>query len=219
MLSLLLGACASPPSRIPPVSARETGESPARGDYRIQAGDQLDIKFFYNPELNEQMTVRPDGKISLQLIHDTPAAGLTPAELMGRLAELYRKELKNPEVVVIVRSFSDQRVYVDGELNKPGVFPLVGSMTAMQAISQAGGLKETAGSAEVLVIRRGADNRPAIMTLNIDRVLDGTELSQDIVLHPYDIVYVPKSTIANVNQWVDQYLRRNIPLPLYLPLN
>jgi protein involved in polysaccharide export with SLBB domain len=181
-------------------------------EYRLQVGDQLDIKFFYNPELNEQVTVRPDGKISLQLVHEIMAAGLTPAELTTLLTKKYATEVKRPEITVIVRSFSSQKVYVDGEVSKPGMVPLVGTVTVLQTISQAGGVKDTARTTEVIVIRRGADNKPLVIPLNLDKAIDGTDMSQDIALRPFDIVYVPKSPIANVNVWVDQYIRKNIPV-------
>ena len=183
-------------------------------EYRIQVGDQLDIKFFYNPELNEQVTVRPDGRISLQLVHEIMAAGLTPAELTSLLTKKYATELKRPEITVIVRSFGSQRVYVDGEVIKPGMFPLIGFVTVLQAISQAGGMKDTARTSEVVIIRRGENNKPLASQVNLRKVIDGTDMSQDIALKPYDIVYVPKSAIANVNVWVDQYIRRNLPVSI-----
>ena len=113
-------------------------------EYIIQAGDQLDIKFFYNPELNETVTVRPDEKISLQLLDDVRAAGLTPTQLDETLTLRYAPVLKEPAVTVIVRSFTGQRVYVDGEVNSPGLFNLTAGMTALQAVINAGGLRETA---------------------------------------------------------------------------
>lgn len=183
-------------------------------EYRIQPGDQLDIKFFYNQELNEQITVRPDGRISLQLVREILVAGMTPAQLNVLLIRAYAAELQNPEVTVIVRSFTAQRVYVDGEVNKPGLVSLVSPMTVLQTISQAGGLKDTARLNEVIILRRAADNNLLNMVVNLENIIDGTDTHQDIVLHPSDIVYVPKSHIANVNQWVDQYLRKNIPLPI-----
>ena len=81
-------------------------------------GDQLDIKFFYNPELNEAVTLRPEGKISLQLVDEVQAAGLPPAELDARLTEAYSRELKKPMVSVIVRSFKGQRIYVVRGINQ-----------------------------------------------------------------------------------------------------
>jgi len=180
-------------------------------EYRIQAGDQLDIKFYYNPELNELVTVRPDGRISLQLVHEIMAAGLTPAELTGVLKEKYAVEVKQPEITVIVRLFGGQQIYVGGEVNRPGAFNLIGSMTVLQSISLAEGLKDTARTKEMVIVRRGVDNKPLIMTINLKKVVDGTDMSQDIILKPFDIVFVPKSSVAEVNVWIDQYIRRNIP--------
>ena len=102
-------------------------QPPLAEEYRIQAGDLLDIKFFYNPTLNEQVTVRPDGLISLQLIKSTEAAGLTPEQLTDRLKKEYSAQLKEPDIAVIVRSFAAQRVFVDGEVAKPGTGPLDGA--------------------------------------------------------------------------------------------
>src|SRR4030043_1057184 len=110
-------------------------------EYKIQLGDQLDVKFYYNPELNEQVIVRPDGRISLQLIHEVSAAGLTPDELNQLLTRRYAAQRNKPELTVIVRAFGGQKVYVDGEVAKPGMLPLVGTMNVLQAISHAGGMK------------------------------------------------------------------------------
>jgi len=188
-------------------------EYPAlEAEYRIQVGDQLDIKLFYNTELNEQVIVRPDGRISLQLVHEVMAAGLTPGELTRLLTEKYAAELKKPELTVIVRSFGAQKVYVDGEVAKPGMFPLLGYVTIFQAISQAGGLKESARTNEVMVIRHGAGNKPLALVVNLAKIYDGSDMRQNIALKSFDIVYVPRSPIANVNVWVDQYLRKNIPI-------
>ena len=182
--------------------------------YRIQAGDQLDVKFFFHADLNEQVTVRPDGKISLQLVQEVQAAGLTPAELTEQLVTAYASELQKPRIVVIVRSFNAHKVFVDGEVNKAGLVTMTGPMTLMQAISQGGGLKDTAKTNEVIVIRKLADNRLVPVVMNVDQVINGTDFSQDIALQPNDIVFVPKSHIANVNVWFDQYIRRNIPIPI-----
>lgn len=183
-------------------------------EYRIQPGDTLDIKLFYNPELNELLTVRPDGRITLQLVNDVMAAGRTPAELTAILTKAYSTELANPKIAVIVRTSVSDKVYVDGEVNRAGVVTLTGPITALQSISQAGGMKESAKSKEVLVIRKGDDNKVNVLRINLEKALSGADISQDIMLRPNDIVYVPKSTISDVNTWVDQYIRKNIPLPI-----
>ena len=183
-------------------------------EYRLQIGDQLDVKFFYNPELNEQVTVRPDGRISLQLVHEIIAVGLTPQELTDLLTKKYAPELKRPEIAVIVRSFSAQKIYVDGEVTKPGMVPLIGSVSVLQAISQAGGVKDTARTSEVVIIRQGENHNPFVAVVNLDKAIDGTDMNQDITLKPFDIVFVPKSPIANVNVWVDQYVRKVLPISI-----
>jgi protein involved in polysaccharide export with SLBB domain len=213
LILCFLAACASSASRpLPSNSAGVLNPSEPVQEYKLRAGDQLDIKFFYNSELNEQVTVRPDGRIALQLIHEIMVAGLTPAQLTDLLTKQYASELDSPEITVIVRSFGGQMVYVDGEVYKPGMLNMIAPMTVLQSLSQAGGVKDTAKRKEILIIRRGLDNKPVVLVMNMEKVIDGTETSQDLTLMPFDIVYVPKSSIANLNVWVDQYLRKNIPV-------
>ncbi len=210
LLLILLPACATVRNPAPLATAPAGSASPQ--PYRIQAGDLLDIKFFYNPELNEQVTVRPDGRIALQLVREIDAAGKTPAQLTDILTAKYAPQIKNPDITVLVRSFSTLKVYVDGEVNKAGLIPLAEPMTVLQAISQAGGFKDTAKREEVILIRRGPDNKRITITMDMDNAIDGSDQTQDLLLMPYDIVYVPKSSIANVNVWIDQYIRKNLPI-------
>ncbi len=214
LIALVLTACATTVNNPAPVQGLPQPADSSVSEYRIRAGDLLDIKFFYNSELNEQVTVRPDGRISLQLANDLMAGGLTPAELTEQLKKRYATEIDNPEITVIVRTFSYQRVFVDGEVYKAGLIPLVGQMTVLQAITQAGGKKDSAFLEGVIVIRRMPGDKLATMQLNLEKAIDNSDMSQDIALVPNDIVFVPKSTIANVNVWVDQYIRKNIPVSM-----
>jgi len=183
-------------------------QTPAMTPYVIRPGDELDIKFFYNPELNETVTVRPDGKISLQLIDEKQAAGLTPGKLDELLSEEYARELKMPVLTVIVRSFSAQRIYVGGEVNRQGLINLPHGMTILQAVFEAGGLKDTARPEETMVIRKGPDNQPIPLRLDLAAAFYGKGNGTDFLLQPADIVYVPKSPIAKANQFVNQYIER-----------
>ena len=122
--------------------------------------------------------------------------------------------MKKPEITVIVRTFNGNKVYIDGEVAKPGMQAMLEEMTLLQSISGAGGFKETARLNEILIIRRSKDNKPGVMTVDLKTVMDGTDLSPDITLRANDIVYVPRSSISNVNVWVDQYIRKNIPIPI-----
>lgn len=179
-----------------------------RQEYLIQSGDKLDIKFFYNPELNESVTVRPDGNISLQLVDEIQTAGLTPSQLDAFLTQKYAYELKKPVLTVLVRSFSAQRVYVGGEINTPGLLTLTGNMTALQAVFSAGGFKDTAKPEGAIIIRKGPDNRPFPVRIDLAKVYDPTNPGSDFALQPYDIVYVPKTWIAEANKFMDQYITK-----------
>ncbi len=217
MSSLLLAACAPVVTNPITVDSLPTSESKVvkqdyvSKNYVIAPGNLLGIKFFNTPDLNEEVAVRPDGKISLQLIHDVMAAGLTPLQLTKNLKKAYGSQLRKPEIAVIVRSLASQ-VYVDGEVKQPGMLDLEGPTTVMQSIASAGGFTDRAKLKEVIVIRR-RPSETVVITANLEDVIRGKDTRQDINLLPSDIVYVPRTPIANVNVWVDQYIRRNIPLP------
>ncbi len=211
---LAVAACAPNTENLVPVSPQAQVKKPAypvqAGEYRIRPGDTLDIKFLYNKDLNEKVTVRPDGRISLQMVQEVVAAGLTPAALTEQLTKDYASKLAKPEITIIVSSFGGQMVFVDGEVNKPGMLNMIAPMTVLQSISEAGGLKDTANTGQVIIIRRGFGNKPVALSLNVEKIIYGG--ARDFWLLPDDIVYIPRSRIADVNLWVDQYIRKNIPI-------
>ena len=206
---LLLAGCSGPIVKNPtPVGAPVTKVRIPEQQYKIQVGDQLDVKFFYNPELNETLVVRPDGRISLQLIGAVMAAGDSPEQLSKQLEKQYASQLATPAVTVIVRSFTAQKIYVDGQVAQSGVLPLVGPMTVLQAITQSGGLTDVARTHEVIVIRHTPKYGTSVIPIDLTKVISGMDTKQDILLRPYDIVYVPLSPIGHVAKWVDLYLRK-----------
>ena len=175
---------------------------PVITDYHLQPGDNIDIKFFYNPELNENITIRPDGKISLQLIDEVKAAGLTPAQLDEVLTKKYSGQLKSPTLAVIVKTFEGQRIYVGGEVNAPQVLNVVGTTNALQAIFNAGGFAPDAKLSSTVIIRRGPDNRPIARIVDLEKALTGELAENEYQLHPYDMIYVPKTSIAAMDQFL-----------------
>ncbi len=175
-------------------------------EYRMQPGDEMDIKFFFNPEFDQTVFVRPDGKISLPVVDDVQAAGLTPSELDTLLTQIYGQELRKPMVTVIVKTFTGRQVFVGGEVGKPGVIQLVGRMTALQAVINAGGFRDTAKREATLVIRNGTTDAPIPIRVDLEDSIDGETTLGDIQLQPFDIVYVPKTWIANANLFVKQYI-------------
>jgi protein involved in polysaccharide export with SLBB domain len=178
-------------------------------EYHIKPGDKLDIKFFYNPELNETLPVRPDSKISLQLIGDIDVGGRTASELATILKEQYSTYLQNPATTVIVSGFIGQQVFVDGEVGHPGTVDIASGLTAWQAIIKAGGFNETATRESVIVIRQGKDNQPVPYRLDLKSIsLDQPNVT--FQLQPYDIVFVPKTWIAEADKFVSQYIEKLI---------
>ncbi len=209
--------CTAPRANSQPPSASVAEavqlNAPPPAAYRIQSGDLLAIRFFNNPEFSQDATVRPDGKITLPYIDEVQVTGLTPAEVDAEITERFRGVLLRPEITIIVREFASQRVYVGGEVSQPGLVALTGRTTALQAILSAGGFLDTAQLSHVLLIRRGRDNRHAGQALDLQHVLKAGQSDEDVMLQPLDVVYVPKTRIAKVNQFVDQYIRRLLPLP------
>jgi protein involved in polysaccharide export with SLBB domain len=211
--AVLLSACSQRVARNPaPLPAPRTVAQP----YTIEPGDDLDIRFFYNPELNEQVAVRPDGNISMPLAGEVRAAGRTPTQLEQALKDKYARELRQADITVIVKGFAGQRVYVDGEVGAPQMVNIAGNLSAIQAIASAGGFKPSARKEEVLIIRRSGAERPQVIPLDLEAAIQGADIGQDIQLQPYDVVFVPRTQIADINDWIDQYIRKNIPLPFGL---
>ena len=283
---------------VPSLTWSQSGGSD-QGVYLIRPGDVLDIKFFHNPELDQNVLVRPDGRISVPLAHEVVAMGKTPEELGRLIANAYAAELVDPNVVVIVRSVAPRKIHVGGDVENPGPIEFTGSMTTLRAILEAGGVNQekslenvlvirnnphhepvifqanlkvlidgtgidenvallpddvvyvprvplqihvggavkkpgllqymdemtlleaiiasgdvepTAYKKEIYLIRKGPNMEPVVIPINLKAITDGTDLGQDVTLIPHDIIYVPMSPIAHVNKWVDQYIRRNIPI-------
>jgi protein involved in polysaccharide export with SLBB domain len=188
---------------------------PTPDPYVLQVGDELAIKFYTNPELNEDVKIRPDGMISMQLIDDVVAAGRSPAELDAELTRRYTGELADPQISVIVRKAGLNRVYIDGEVGKPGVVTIAGGMTLYQAIQRAGGLLETAHRKQIILIRKGADGQPVGTIVDIRPIQSGENPAVDVPLRPLDMVFVPRSKIAQVDLFVKQYIRDALPIQTF----
>lgn len=175
--------------------------------YRIRSGDDLDIKFFYTRELNESTKVRPDGFITLQLVDDIKAEGLTPQELRSTLITRYADYLKTPVLSVMVRGFTGFRAYVGGEVGTPQLVPLEGGLTPLQAIMRAGGVRTTADLHSVVLIRKGPNGEPVPYHLDLSEdALTSAKRDARVALRPSDVLHVPRSRIANANLWVQQYI-------------
>jgi polysaccharide export outer membrane protein len=193
-------------------NARIQAASADEQSYRIQPGDQLDLTFYPNPEFNDEVTVRPDGKIALRLVGSQQAAGLTPEQLARQLDTAYLGELRDPGASVHVKSMPSREVFVAGRVAHPGSFPLEPGMTAMEAISDAGGFADDAREKSVVLIRRDMCGTPHGMRIDLAAAVDEDGSDEDVALLPRDMLVVPRSTIGNIDLFVQQYVKNVIPV-------
>jgi protein involved in polysaccharide export with SLBB domain len=222
LLSILTGCVSISPLNPSDSTVSQTvaeSKVEAKKDYLLQIGDVLEIKFYYDSKLNETVIIRPDGKISLQLIGELTASDQTPQDLNTLIQTKYGKFLKNPEVTVIVREFGGQKVYVGGEVMMPGVIPLKGNMTTLQAILIAGGFKETAHRGSIIVISRGPEDTSVTRKIDLRDVISGKADGEEVYVRPFDVIYVHKTLIAEVDKFVDQYIKKVIPVDLSAGFN
>jgi polysaccharide export outer membrane protein len=159
-------------------------------EYIIGTDDVMSVVFWRDKELSADVTVRPDGKISLPLLNDVQAAGLTPAQLKDRIAEEAKKYVEDPTVTVEVKAINSRKVFITGEVMKRGAYPITGSTTVLQLISIAGGLGDYA-KGEKIVILRNEGGKQTSYRFNYKEVLNQRKLDQNIELKPGDTVIVP----------------------------
>jgi len=183
--------------------------------HRLAAGDEIELKFLLNTELNDRLTIGPDGRVTVPLLGPVEAQGLTIAAFTRQLEAAYAPKLRVPDLDVIVRSYGAARIYVGGEVKSPGVLAMAGQMDVLQGIVAAGGALPTATLAKVLVIRRRADHTPMMRTVDLRRAIGRPDAAQaasdDFPLQAADVVYVPRSNIAELDLFVEQYLNQSLP--------
>jgi len=175
-----------------PAMSSTDAKKPATADPNYVIGDQdvLDVSVWKEPEVSRVVPVRPDGKISLPLLNDVQAAGLTPTQLAAEITESLKKYVTSPQVTVIVTTINSQRVYILGEVTRPGAFPLLPGMSVLQALSSAGGFTQFAKVKNIFV-RRVEDGRESKYPFNYKDVINGKRPEQDILLKAGDTIVVP----------------------------
>jgi polysaccharide biosynthesis/export protein len=198
VLSAALAAAQAPTSQSPvPVASTPqpspegppTGVTPPPG-YVIGPDDVLSIVVWREKEMSSEVVVRPDGKISLPLVNDLQAAGLTPEQLRSAVEKAAGKWVKEPDATVIVKTINSRKVSILGNVGKAGTYPLTGEMTVLQLIAQAGGLQEYADAKGITIMRK-QDGRDVTLKFNYKDVVKGKNLEQNISLKPGDTVIVP----------------------------
>ena len=190
-------------------------------EYRLGFGDIIEIKFFNNSEFNETITVRPDGRISLQKVGELLVLGRTPVEVDSVITKIYAEFVINPEVTVIVREFGGLQAFVLGEVEKPGGYPLTKNMTILQALAVAGGTKNSAKLNSVMVLRKDQTGGIAATKVNLKNLFKADHISEfvknNLEIHPQDIIYVPKTIISSATDFMKMVYSGFLPpLDLYL---
>lgn len=180
--------------------------SEAEPEYLLYPGDQIDIRTPTAPELNQSLTVGPDGRVAMPLVGQFMAADRTLYELETELVAAYTPILRRPEVEVVLRQAGPLKVWVDGEVRQPGVYDMPGDIDVHQAVILAGGFLPSARRSEVGLIRRGPGGTR--MMRRVD--LSGND-REHVAVRRMDVVYVPRTTLAEVAVFFSQ-IREALPI-------
>ena len=203
--SLLLVVLAGPafaqaPKPAPPAAAPAQTAKPAAvpvvpdvvvpPGFVIGTEDVLTIVYWKDKDMTTDAQVRPDGRIALPLLNDVHAVGLTPEQLREKLTEESKKYMEDPNITVVVRQINSRKVFITGEVNKPGPYPLTSQTSVMQLLAMAGGLREYANSKKIVIMRTENGKQISLM-FNYKDVIAGKNLKQNVELKPGDTVVVP----------------------------
>ncbi len=208
LVVLLMTGCASGT----PGTFETAAPAAPPNEYIVQRGDTLTIKFYYHPDHDQEAVVRPDGKMVLSPVGDIPAAGLTPAAIAEQVRAVYARSLRDPKVAVSVKTMNENRVYVGGEVNRPGFVVYREGLTAVQAVLEAGGPRDTGKVDEVVFLQREGDKGYRPSKINLAKVLEDGDTTADQRLGPSDVIFVPKTAIAKLDLFIDQHIMKVLPL-------
>jgi polysaccharide biosynthesis/export protein len=174
------------------MSARPSSTNPATTDpeYKIGPQDMLRVDVWKEPDISRIVPVRPDGKITLPLVNDVQAAGLTTTQLAAKIAEGLKKYITSPQVTVGVTEINSRRIFVNGEVARPGAFPLLPNMTVLQALSSAGGFTQFAREKKIYILRM-ENGKQVKYPFNYKEAVSGKNVEQNIILQGGDIIVVP----------------------------
>jgi polysaccharide biosynthesis/export protein len=193
----MIAACTNLPNATTVAAVPAVPQRTDTSEYVIGAGDSLSIFVYQAPELSDQgITVRPDGKISMPLVQDIPAAGLTPPELANNITQRLKQYVKNPVVTVIVRSFvgpTDRQVRVIGEATDPQAIPYRNGMSLLDVMIATKGLTKYAAGNRAIIIRRDAAGKETEIHVHLDDLIHDGDLSQNVRMQPGDTLIIPQT--------------------------
>jgi len=230
VLSAAVGGCAAGHRRAAPPTDVETGivrleriEKPEQAGqwtsgvdrigweaeaYRLQPGDEIEIRVLYNTDLATITRVLPDGTVSVPILGQTRAAGKTLQEYEEEIARGLGEFIVDPRVTVIPRKLAGNYVFVLGEVRNPGAYEIAGTMTVTQAIARAGGSMDAGKLNSVLLVRRTAPDAITGIRVNVSKLLNNQAQAKDRIIRAYDIVYVPTTLIGKIDTFLEQFFAR-----------
>ena len=170
--------------------------------YRLSKSDSVEVSFTFSPELNQTLTVQPDGFVALKGVGTLLAEGLTVPQMQQAVASAYRGFLHEPEVTVTLKDFDKPYFLASGEVARPGKYELRGDLTVNEAVAIAGGLTQQARHSQVVVFRRISAYVAESHVIDLKKMLDSRDLREDLHLQPGDFIFVPQSRISKIRKYV-----------------
>jgi protein involved in polysaccharide export with SLBB domain len=176
----------------------------------LKPGDTVQVLYTYWPDLDSAQQIRPDGKIALKMVGDVDAGGKTPAQLRETLHTVYADKLKDPDISVVVAGLGTNQVFVGGEVLQPGLIPITGPLTLLEAVMFAGGPNNRSARLRDVILVREKDGVRYARTVDLRDSFNQSE-SESIPLQPYDVIFIPRTAIDRLDQFVDQYINGLVP--------
>ncbi|MCG2712804.1 MAG: polysaccharide biosynthesis/export family protein [Candidatus Omnitrophica bacterium] len=181
-------------------------------EYILGKSDELSVFVWRHSDLNKKVMVQPDGNITFPLVGNIDTTGLTATQLADKLSSRLSLFLKDPKVTVTVINFQSSKYFILGQVSRPGVYPLAAGATVLEAITQAGGYLDTAALKSVIVVRKAYANEPNAVRINFNKVINEANMRENMELQPGDIVFVPKTFIAKLDTFVEQFITKTRPV-------
>jgi polysaccharide export outer membrane protein len=182
----------------------EGGKEIVLSEFILGVGDEVEITVYRHDDLNKKIRIPPAGKNTLPLIGEIQTKGVSIHQLSKKIKESYDVYIENPQVTVEIASYKGQKIFVLGEVNNPGVYQFDPPTTVLEAVAKAGGFTLDGKDNSVVLIRGGASN-PEIKKLDLESALDKGEVSQNMCLQTGDVVFVPRTFIANVDRFFSHF--------------
>jgi len=193
------------------------GGVPLTAEHVLGPGDEFELRFPFYPDLNDRVTVGPDGRVSLQLVNTVAIGGLSVSEATRLLNERYARVIRDPQATVTIRAFAPQEIFVDGWVVNPGLVRGDVPLTVSRAIAQAGGAKSGAHTDAILVLRRTPDGAIQYYQVALGNYAGAGTSAEDPLLSTYDVVYVPQNIFGSIGDFLANYVK-NVPFYVNYPI-